>query len=794
MIRRPTPVEGLRVLDASDRIAGAYCTKLLVDAGAEVVKLETPEGDPLRREGALFSYLCAGTRSVVAGLDDRDTLAELVRWSDAVVLTCGRRAAMSAARDPDALTAVHPGVLVVSVTDFGWSGPWEERPATEFTLQALCGATGFRGFPDGPPVSVGGRIGEYVGGVYAALAILAAQRGAQTGATWPRDSHVDLSLLECMTQSMQGHEWLHASLMGLRQFTRSVEIPSIEPAKDGWVGMSMVTGQQWRDFATMVGQAQLVDDPELCLQLGRWPRREEVYALIRPWLAARTVAEIVDLASLFRVPMAALGNGATIPEMDHFVDRGVFVENPAGFRQPRPPWQMSRCAPAPLRAAPALGAHQPPRAPTTRHAQHPPAHLASPSGPSAAASSSLPLAGTRVIDFTAFWAGPSATFLLAALGADVVKVESIQRPDGMRFAGGSGVADDRWWEYSWIFHGVNAGKRSVTLDLGDPDGLRLVRSLIEGADVVIENFSPRVIEQFGLGWEELHTLTPRLIMVRMPAFGLDGPWRDRVGFAPTMEQLSGMAWRTGFSDGAPMAPRGACDPIAGAHAAVALFAALMDRDRTGEGQLVEVPMVEVALNLTAEQVIERQVGGILLQREGNRGIGAPQNVYRCAGDDAWIAVAVETDAQWRGFVRALGSPAWADAPGLASSAGRRRAHDELDTRLSAWFASRPVSDAVASLLAAGVPAAEVVLPPAVVAHEQLVDREFFEQLYHPVAGWQPYAGLPFRAPPAGVWCQSPPPTLGQHNDEILGSELGLGTGELDELRARQVIGNRPSGL
>ena len=234
-----------------------------------------------------------------------------------------------------------------------------------------------------------------------------------------------------MTQSMQGHEWLHASLMGLHEFTRSVEIPSIEPAKDGWVGMSMVTGQQWRDFATMVEQAQLVDDPELCLQLGRWPRRDEVYALIHPWLAARTVAEIVDLASLFRVPMAALGNGATIPEMDHFVERRVFVDHPAGFRQPRPPWQMSRCDPAPLRAAPALGAHHlylprqpdaldqpdapcPPQAP----APDPPARPAALSASStpAAASSSLPLTGARIIDFTAFWAGPSATFLLARSG------------------------------------------------------------------------------------------------------------------------------------------------------------------------------------------------------------------------------------------------------------------------------------------------------------------------------------------------------------------------------------------
>ena len=328
---RPAPVEGLRLLDLSDRIAGAYCTKLLVDAGAEVIKLEPADGDPLRQEGPLFSYLCAGTQSVVADPGDRDTFTELVRWCDAVILTCGRREATVAGRDPAALAAVHPGVLVVSVSDFGWSGPWEERPATEFTLQALCGATGFRGFPDGPPVSVGGRIGEYVGGMYAALAVLAAQRGMRTGAAWPRDSHIDVSLLECMTQSMQGHEWLHASLMGLAEFTRSVEIPSIEPAKDGWVGMSMVTGQQWRDFATMVEQPELVDDPELCLQLGRWPRRAEVDALIHPWLAARTVAEVVELASLFRVPMAPLGNGATIPKMDHFVERPRVRRKPGGL-------------------------------------------------------------------------------------------------------------------------------------------------------------------------------------------------------------------------------------------------------------------------------------------------------------------------------------------------------------------------------------------------------------------------------------------------------------------------------
>jgi crotonobetainyl-CoA:carnitine CoA-transferase CaiB-like acyl-CoA transferase len=406
----------------------------------------------------------------------------------------------------------------------------------------------------------------------------------------------------------------------------------------------------------------------------------------------------------------------------------------------------------------------------------------------------LPLAGLRVIDFTAFWAGPAATFLLGALGADVVKIESVQRPDGMRFAGGHQEGRERWWEYSWIFHGANVGKRSITLDLADPEGLRIIRSLIAGADVVVENFSPRVIEQFGLGWDELRPLNPRLVMVRMPAFGLDGPWRDRVGFAPTMEQLSGMAWLTGLPDGPPIAPRGACDPIAGAHAAFALLAALAHRDRTGEGQLVEVPMVEVALNLCAEQVITHEVYGELLQRQGNRGPGAPQNAYRCAGEDSWIALAVESDDQWQRLVDALGSPDWACEPGLSSAAGRRSAHGMLDARLSEWFATRPVGACVEALTSAGVPVAEVVPSPAVHENPQLIARGFFETLVHPEAGAQQYAGLPFRPAPAGGWCPRPPPTLGQHNDEVLGSELGLGASLLEQLATRGVIGDRPRGL
>src|SRR5439155_26342530 len=230
--------------------------------------------------------------------------------------------------------------------------------------------------------------------------------------------------------------------------------------------------------------------------------------------------------------------------------------------------------------------------------------------------------------------------MLAALGADVVKVESVQRPDGMRYTTTAPRAE-QWWEWCPVFHGANAGKRSITLALDQPDGLTLAKRLIAGADAVIENFSPRVMENFGLDWDAVHACNARAVMVRMPAFGLDGPWRDRTGFAQTMECIAGMAWVTGFPDGPPVLVRGACEPLAGVHAAFATVLALSERDRRGEGMLVEAAMVEAAVNVAAEQVIEYDNTGTLRTRTGNRSpLAAPQGVYRCEGNDRWVALSV----------------------------------------------------------------------------------------------------------------------------------------------------------
>ncbi len=785
---RPPPLDELRVVEISDRLAGSYCGKLLVDAGAQVRKVEPPQGDPLRGYSAtcspvppgaaspLFCYLNAGKSSLSVSPESQRLQAELA-GADVVIVAVAPTRATELGIDPQRLVAESPRAVVVTISDFGWSGPFADRAATEFTLQAWSGCTGFRGDPAGPPISIGGELGEYMGGVYAAFGALAVRRRVQRGGP---GEHLDLSMLEAIT-AMQSSEWLHSQLLRVPPIRRTLEVPSIVPAKDGYVGITMVTGQQWLDFAAMVECPQFEEIPQLRFQIGRWEYRDFIYESIGPWFAERTVAEIVELGQLFRLPIAALGNGATIRDMEYMTERGVFVRNPAGFHQPRPPWLMAECGPAPVRETPALGAND------DESPWQPSEHASS------TADAELPLRGVRIVDLTAFWAGPAATHLLAAFGADVVKVESIQRPDGIRYSGGMRTDVDDWWEYGWVFHAMNTNKRSVTLDLGSEEGRGLFRTLVAGADVVIENFSPRVMDHFGLTADVLLKINPALVVTRMPAFGLAGPWRERVGFAPTMEQIGGLTWVTGLPETPPVTPRGACDPLAGVHAAFAVLAALHFTERTGTGQQVELPMLETVLNTTAIQPIEAEVFGKTLSRRGNRGQGgALQNIYRCAGEDDWIAVSVRDDRQWASLVDVIGALRHEE---LTSEAGRRERADEIDLALQEWFAAQPLDATVELLAAAGVPAAPVGSPSLVTENPQLRARGFFESLVHPRTGPGLYPTPPF-ALLAGQrqWLLRPPPTLGEHNEDILRDQCGLTETELAHLAAGKVIGTRPVGL
>ena len=741
----PGALEGLRVLDLTTRLAGAYATKLLGDAGADVVTVEDPAGHPLRRwtasgsalppgqDGALFRWLHGGRRSVVGG-------DGLVSAADVVLVDDGR--------------AVDDAV-VVSFSDLGESGPWAGRPASDLTLQAESGSIASRGVPELPPVAAGGRLTEWTAGVDAAAAAVAALR---TGGP----ERVEVSLLECMLVTLNMHEPLHAALAGNDDYVRWIQVPSVERAADGWVCFSLVTGQQWLDFCALIERPDLGADPALGNMLGRWPRRDEVYAAMDPWLRARTVDEVVELAAAYRLPVAHVSDGATVATMQHFLDRGVFRPSPhGGYPQPRSPFLATGMSFRDAAPAPSVGAH------TDEVAREWQARATT------ARTSERPLAGTRIVDLTAFWAGPSGTGYLTALGADVVKVESVQRPDGIRFAGGQINTDDGWWDRSWVFQAANAGKRGVTLDLTSERGRELLHRLLADADVLCENYSPRVMEQFGLSYDELAKRYPRLVVVRMPAYGLDGPWADRVGFALTMEALAGMATVTGHPEGRPTCPGGVLDPIAGMHAAYATLLALTARDRTGSGQLVEVPMIECALNVAVEPLLEHGAYGVVLGRTGNRGTGdVRQDVYACAGDDAWVAVTV-------------------DGPDQEAALASVVAGEDV----ASFFASQKPEEVVDRLVGLGVPAGVVRRPTVADRNPHLDARGFYETHRHPTLGDVRYPVLPTRfASWSGPVHSAPAPTLGQHNDEVLGGELGLSATELEQLRTDRVIGERPAGL
>ena len=264
--------------------------------------------------------------------------------------------------------------------------------------------------------------------------------------------------------------------------------------------------------------------------------------------------------------------------------------------------------------------------------------------------------------------------MLATLGADVIHIESIQRPDGMRMTGGMFAgAKEAWWEYSFFFLNSNTNKRAITLDLTNQRGIEIAKRLIATSDIVIENFSPRVMEGFGLDWDAIHAINPRCIFTRMPAFGLDGPWRDNVGFAQTMEQMTGLAWCTGHVEDRPRIQRGPCDPISGMHAVFATLVALFERDALGRGVQIECTMVEGALNAAAEQVIEASAYGNVLSRDGNRSPwAAPQGLYPCV----WPRRHGVSLSGWRSPSKRTpsGRRSWAGSAGPIGRAGSRAPH------------------------------------------------------------------------------------------------------------------------
>jgi crotonobetainyl-CoA:carnitine CoA-transferase CaiB-like acyl-CoA transferase len=713
-----------------------------------------------------------------------ERLQVLLVRADAVVWSRGSRLTELPALAPDAIRLAAPHLTVTSITPFGLQGPWSDRAATEFTLQAWSGGiVGLgRGSADRPPVFVGGQVGDWLSGVYAAIGTMVARtRGLRDG---PGEL-VDLSMLETLVLCLTYYPVTYTDMVG-RPFRsgRSVVTPGVEATSDGFVGVGVGTGQQWHDFCVMVGHPEWMEDRSL------FASRAHLQPEIAAWMAQHTTAEVLELAAAFRIPHAPIGNGATIPATDHFRARRSIVRNPRdGFDEPDRPYRFD---PPLLRApepAPRLGEHDGGRGDSP---------AADVSVRATAATGPLPLHGLRVLDLTSFWAGPLCTHVLAMLGADVLHIESTARPDGTRLLSGVRFSEPDWWEQSGIFAGLNTDKRSVTLDLSADRGRELLRRLIATCDVLVENYTPRVLEQMGLDVDAVRAIRSDVVMVRMPGFGLDGPWRDDPAFAFVIEDAAALTWITGHPDQNPVSPYCVGDSNAGVHALCGLLLALEHRRRSGEGVLVEASMVDAALNVAAEQVVEHSAYGALLERDGNRGpTAAPQNLYLTADADAegvrdeWVAIAVADDDQWLALCDALGRPSWAMDPTLTTAAGRHQRHDAIDLHLSSWCDARRGDEIVECLWAAGVPVAKVMQPHDQATLPQLQFRGFFEEVERAVTGTARHSTLPIRFS-RGPHCvhRRPAPLLGEHTDEVL-RDLGVSDDEMTELEDQGVIGRVP---
>lgn len=762
------PLTGLHVVELANEISGSYAAKLFVDLGAEVTKVEPPAGDPLRRWGpfpggtpdphrsGLFEYLDAGKRGATLDLAHPDDVAaahELIAAAHVLIEDFASGTMDDWAPGPDDLGRLNPNLVLLRISGFGQCGPWRDRRACPLTVQAASGWISARD-PDRPPVQVGARISEYVAGVYGALGALTALRMPPTG----RVREVDVSQAEALLSTLP-YPMLMARRMqslGLPANLRSAPMLGVVRAADGWVGINCLTGQHWLDVCAMLGLPEY-GEQQIAIMLGG-PERDEFFGKAEPWLAQQTVAEIVELAQALRIPAAPVNDGATVLDCPQYAERKFFVQ--AGgpgwsFRRPGPAFRFSKMPVAQPGPAPHRGTRPEPWN-TAPHS------LNTTEGP-------LPFSSVKVLDLTTFWAGAYLTCYLGALGADVVKIESIQRPDGHRYSGAFAYEGDDWYERSPIWQGTNLNKRDLTLDLTSPRGLDIARRLAADADVVVENFSPRVVEQFGLDYDALAALNPDVIAVRMPGYGLQGPWRDYVGWALNFEQTSGMSAATGYPDGPPCNPQGPADPIVGVHAAVALLAALEHRNRTGEGQLIEIAQIEVAACVAAEPVIDYSMTGVVPARQGNRQRGYLQGVYPTADDGGWVALSLPDDGQLD--------------------------HDVFDELVAAWTRTQTAPVVVKALQAQGIPAEQVITGDRMYDQDliggQLDARGYYEEFVHPITGPCRYPGWPFRITPGPArHHRAAPPTLGQHNDEVL-SGLGLSAEEVASLRADRVIGERP---
>lgn len=777
---------GFRIIEVAERVTGEYCGKLLADLGADVIKVERPGwGSPTRAmaplidgedgcEGsALFGYLNTNKRSVEL---DTAGMHELIGTADAVIDDHGEVWAAAHGLTPAEVTLRHPDLVFCAVTPYGRTAP----PAFDHaeSLNVFHGSgwgyhTPSHADPGRPPLKGPGRfLAHYEGALDAALCVASALFDRMhTG----RGEYIDVS--EQAVLVSRADCILGRFVTGeIAPQNRRDDYDQAGPAaffacRDGFVYLYMTSRAHWLGLKSLMGMPDWLGEfGDDWLEFGVTPQRVADFRHgFAAWMRDRPATPTSEEAQRLGVPLVPVNGAANLVCSPQYRHRGFFrdVTHPVlgTAAYPTVGYRLSASPTENADPAPLLGEHTAQisaelRTPRTRPAVKRP-QLKAPRDARGG-----PLQGVRVVELTKVWAGPYAGKLLAFLGAEVIKVESSRTPEEMRAYGGTDI------NHAPYFLSINPEILSVDLDIKSASGRDALHSLIARSDIVLNNLRPGAMERQGLGYRDLTALKPDVISVSIKMWGNDGPLGHQTGYAPCFTALAGLASLVGYPDGPPLgASMRYGDSTVGAAAAFAAIAALLHRERTGEGQFVDVSAVEVLSSMIGDSLLEQNLTGRLLGRDGNRHPDmAPHGCYPCTGED-WIAIAVANDEGWQQLCGVLGADELAADTRYRTMAARLRNAEDLDAELSALTRCHDAADLAWRLRAAGVGAAKSATATEVIGNELLWERGTYRFVSDHVEGRRLVLGPPWlMARPTRI--ERGAPDLGEHNDYVLGDILG----------------------
>ncbi|WP_420446376.1 CaiB/BaiF CoA transferase family protein [Candidatus Poriferisodalis sp.] len=796
---------GIRVVELGQMVAAPWTAKLLADLGADVIKVEPPHGDPARRRGpyrphasdqgdigGLFAAINTNKRSVVADLshtDSRSTLDRLLANADLFIHDLAPRAAAELDLMPESLRAQHPSLVTTSITPFGQTGPYADWRAEE--LQVVHGggwgwlAPGCVQDPELPPLKPHGHQAAFQSGFAAACASLAAvDRAQRTG----HGEHIDFAQMSYVVGMLEAAFiiWSYTGEIPSRLGARILNPWRMLPATDGHIFIVCVEADQWERLKDFMGRPEWADMEIFDTIESRYENEDLLHMWLGEWIADQSVMELFHRGQAERLAFAPVNTVSQMAADPHLAARDFLVtyDQPglgtitvpgAPSRLTNPWWSIRR-------PAPALGEHDGDGFAANGRDDTTAAAVRADGAPATGTSASgRPLEGVTVADFSWVWAGPYCTLHLAHLGATVIKIESSARPDLGRRLPTYSVHHEPTLDTNGYFNQYGQGKKSITIDMGTAEGQALAKRFALRCDLVVSNYATGVMDGWGLGYEELAAERPDVIVGAVSGYGHHGPYKSYMGYGPTTGPLSGLASMTGYPGGsAEELGVSLGDPAAGIATAYALVAALVARRRTGEGQFIDTSMWEATTACTAEGWMEWVLCGEQPEPMGNLDpLWSPHNLYRCAGDDDWVAICCVDETEWAALATLTGiDPA---DERFAAVADRKANEAELDKLIGAWTRERDQWDVTELLQAAGVPAFPSLSVRSLEENPHLAARGLIERLAHPAVGQMSHVGIPWRLTEGTNGVRTPAPTLGQHTREILTEVLGLSLAEIDSL-------------